>query len=169
MQFKRFLAAVLVLAGIALGQTQAPAPTVPSQAALPFFFPPGFYTTTDPLRQREEYVRWLNSTWNCNQGNPNGMGATIPGSDSIAVQTDVVSTDSVTENPAKMKMIFDHYIRMDGKIRYTDMCHSQFITQEQFDVVAKGLQKQATDAAQRDYEFYVKIYELAIAARAQKL
>src|SRR5271157_3147766 len=170
MQFKRFLAAVLVLAGIALGQTQAPAPTVPSQAALPFFFPPGFYTTTDPLRQREEYVRWLNSTWNCNQGNPNGMGATIPGSDSIAVQTDVVSTDSVTENPAKMKMVFDHYIKMpNGQIRYSDLCHTEMLTDAQFAVVRDGLKKQAVDAAQRDYEFYVIIYDKSITARAAKL
>src|SRR5271157_602375 len=168
MQFKRFLAAVLVLAGIALGQTQAPAPTVPSQAALPFFFPPGFYTTTDPLRQREEYVRWLNSTWNCNQGNPNGMGATIPGSDSISVQTDVVSTDSVTENPAKMKMIFDHYIRVDGKVRYTDMCHQQFITDDQLATVENGLKAIVIDAAQRDYDFYNVIYDKAVTARAQK-
>jgi hypothetical protein len=169
MQFKRFLIAVLVLAGIALGQTQAPAPAVPPSKALPFFFPQGFYQTSDPLRQREEYVRWLNSTWNCNQGNPNGMGATIPGSDSISVQTDVTSTDSVTENPAKMKMYFDHYIRINGRIRYTDLCHSEFITDEQFAVVRDGLQKQAVDGAQRDYEFYTIIYDKAIAARAAKL
>ena len=48
------------------------------------------------------------------------MGATIPGSDSIRIVTDVVSTDSVTENPAKMTMIFDHYVKMtDGNIRYS--------------------------------------------------
>jgi hypothetical protein len=177
MQFKRFLASMLVLAGMALGQTKGTPDITPVQQAkinssspqLPFFFPPGFYKTTDPIRQREEYVRWLNSTWNCNQGNPNGMGATIPGSDSITVQTDVVSTDSVTENPAKMKMIFDHYIRVNGRIRYSDLCHTEFITDEQFAVVQAGLQKQAVEAAQRDYDFYVIIYEKSIAARAAKL
>jgi hypothetical protein len=166
MQFKRLLAAaLLVISGLASGQTQAPA----KAQTLPFFFPPGFHQTSDPIRQREEYVRWLNSTWNCNQGNPNGMGATIPGSDSIAVQTDVVSTDSVTENPAKMKMVFDHYIRVNGRIRYSDLCHTEFITDEQFAVVQAGLQKQAVDAAQRDYEFYTVIYEKSIEARAAKL
>ena len=143
MQFKRLLAALILVAGVAFGQTQTPAPDIypgkpditPAQqekvngAQLPFFFPVGFYKTTDPLRQREEYVRWLNSTWNCNQGNPNGMGATIPGSDSITIHTSVVSTDSVTENPAKMTMVFDHYIKMpDGRIRYTDLCHTQYVT-----------------------------------------
>src|SRR5260370_30990327 len=127
MQFKSLLLAAmtLLLAGSASAQS------LPSQ--LPFFFPKGFYQTTDPLKEREEYVRWLNSTWNCNQGNPNGMGATIPGSDSIHIVTNVVSTDSVTENPAKMTMIFDHYLRMpDGSIRYSDLCHTEIITPEQF-------------------------------------
>jgi len=186
MQFKRLLAALILAAGVAFGQTQTPAPDIypgkpdinPAQqekinqasTALPFFFPVGFYKTTDPLRQREEYVRWLNSTWNCNQGNPNGMGATIPGSDSITIHTAVTSTDSVTENPAKMTMVFDHYIKMpDGRIRYSDLCHTQYVTDAEFSVVREGLQKQAVDAAQRDYDFYVIIYEKAIAARAAKL
>jgi len=165
---KSFLALLLMLISVA-GFAQTAQPSVPpTPAAVPFFFPPGLKQNQDLLRQREEYERIFQATWDCNQGH-GGMTQLIPGSDSISIQTDVVSTDSVTENPAKMRMVFDHYIRMDGKIRYTDLCHSQFITQEQFDVVAKGLQKQATDAAQRDFEFYVKIYELAIAARAQKL
>src|SRR6202521_6137413 len=166
MQFKKSLLAALMLlvAGTASAQSQ------PSQP-LPFFFPKGFYQTSDPLKQREEYVRWLNSTWNCNQGTPNaGMGATIPGSDSIRIKTDVVSTDSVTENPAKMTMVFDHYIKMqDGSIRYTDMCHTEVITPEQFKVVSDGLQKQAVDAAQRDHDFYVVIYDKSVEARAAKL
>jgi hypothetical protein len=166
MQFKKVLLAaatlLLSLAGTASAQSQ------PSQ--YPFFFPKGFHQTSDPIQQREEYVRWLNSTWNCNQGNPNGMGATIPGSDSITIHTNVVSTDSVTENPAKMTMIFDHYIKMpDGNVRYSDLCHTEILTPEQFAVVQNGLQKQAVDGAQRDYDFYVIIYEKSIEARAQKL
>src|SRR5271163_5244523 len=114
MQFKKLLLASLTLLFIFAGSASA------QSQSLPFFFPKGFYKTTDPLRQREEYVRWLNSTWNCNQGNPNGMGATIPGSDSITIHTAVTSTDSVTENHAKMTMVFDHYIKMpDGRIRYS--------------------------------------------------
>ena len=98
MQFKKLLVTVLFLL------TGAMSVSAQSQPQYPFFFPKGFYQTTDPLKQREEYVRWLNSTWACNQGG--GMGTTIPGSDSIRVHTDVVSTDSVTENPAKMTMVF---------------------------------------------------------------
>ncbi len=165
MWFKKLLLAALVLflAGTASAQSQ------PSQSAqLPFFFPKGFYQTSDPLKQREEYVRWLNSTWNCNQGG--AMGGTIPGSDSIRIKTDVVSTDSVTENPAKMTTVFDHYIKQaDGSVRYTDMCHTEILTPEQFKVVSDGLQKQAVDAAQRDYDFYVIIYDKSVEARAAKL
>lgn len=159
MKFPRFLICLLLL----IASIGAVAQDVP------FFFPAGLKPTTDLLRQREEYERIFQATWACNQGNKDGMQATIPGSDSISIQTDVVSTSSVTENPAKMKMIFDHYIRQDGKIRYTDLCHSQFITEAQFKVVAVGLQKQVTDAAQRDHEFYVKVYDRAIEARAKKL
>jgi hypothetical protein len=164
MQFKKLLLAALVLlAGTASAQSQPP-------SQLPFFFPKGFYQTSDPLRQKEEYVRWLNSTWNCNQGNPNGMQATIPGSDSIRIKTDVVSTDSVTENPAKMTMVFDHYIKQDdGSIRYTDLCHTEIITPEQFKVVSDGLQRQALQGAKDDYDFYVVIYEKSVTARAAKL
>jgi hypothetical protein len=173
---KQLLAALLVFTGLAIGQVAGTPDITPAQQApinaaqLPFFFPKGFYKTTDPLRQREEYVRWLNSTWNCNQGNPNGMGATIPGSDSITVQTDVVSTDSVTENPAHMKMVFDHYIKQaDGNIRYSDLCHTEILTPAQFAVVQAGLQKQAVEAAQRDYDFYKVVYDHSIEVRAQKL
>jgi hypothetical protein len=166
MQFKRFVAVLLLTLA---GAVAAPAQSQPAQQ-YPFFFPKGFHQETNPLRQREEYVRWLNSTWHCNQGDPNGMGATIPGSDSIRIVTDVVSTDSVTENPAKMTMVFDHYVKMsDGNIRYSDLCHTEIITPEQFKVVSEGLQKQAVDAAQRDYDFYVKVYNRSIEVRAQKL
>jgi hypothetical protein len=167
MQFKKLLltALFLTIAGTASAQSQ---PAVQSQ--LPFFFPKGFHTTTDPIQQREEYVRWLNSTWNCNQGGSGGFNMTIPGSDSIRIKTDVVSTDSVTENPAKMTMVFDHYIKQaDGTIRYTDLCHTEIITPEQIKVVSDGLQKQATEAAKRDYDFYAIIYDKSIEARAAKL
>jgi hypothetical protein len=163
MRFKQLFAALLVLAGVSFGQTEPAKP-------LPFFFPKGFYKTTDPIRQREEYVRWLNSTWNCNQGNPVYMETTIPGSDSIAIQTDVVSTDSVTENPAKMKLVFDHYIRQkDGSVRYSDLCHTEIISDTQFRVVSEGLKEQAVEAAQRNYQFYTKVYDRSVTVRAEKL
>jgi len=162
MQFKKLLVTVLFLL------TGAMSVSAQSQPQYPFFFPKGFYQTTDPLKQREEYVRWLNSTWTCNQGG--ALGTTIPGSDSIRVHTDVVSTDSVTENPAKMTMVFDHYIQQpDGTVRYTDLCHTEILSAEQFAVVRDGLKKLAVEAAQRNFEFYVKVYNRSIEVRAQKL
>ena len=50
-----------------------------------------------------------------------------------------------------------------------DLCHTEIITPEQFKVVSDGLQKQAVDGAQRDYDFYVKVYNRSIEVRAQKL
>jgi hypothetical protein len=160
---KRLILALMVSIGIAFGQNQQSPPQ-------PFFFPKGFYQTTDPLRQREEYIRWMSSTWGCNQRQAEGVEQIIPGSDSITIQTDVLSTDSVTENPTKMKLFFDHYVKMpDGKIRYTDMCHSELITPEQFKVVSDGLKQLAVSAAQRDFEFYSKTYDRIISVRAEKL
>ncbi len=161
MKFPRLLVCLFLFLASALAAE--------TQQQVPFFFPDGIFPTTDLLRQREEYMRIFQATWACNQGNSQAMDKTIPGSDSIAVQTDVVSTDSVTENPAKMKMVFDHYIRVNGKIRYTSLCGQQFITDEQFQVVVRGLQKQAVDAAQRDYDFYQSVYERSLTARAAKL
>lgn len=173
---KRLLASLLVLAGLAFGQVSGTPDITPAQQApinaaqYPFFFPQGFYPTQDPLRQREEYVRWLNSTWHCNQGESGGMGATIPGSDSIRIVTDVVSTDSVTENPAKMTMVFDHYIRMkDGRVRYSDLCHTEILTDAQFQVVSNGLKALTVNAAHRDNLFYGKVQEYTLTVRAQKL
>ena len=173
MQFKRIVATLLLTLAVAVS---ASAQSQPAQQ-YPFFFPKGFHPTTDPIQQREEYVRWMNSTWSCNQGIGdgqgnvmNGMGATIPGSDSIRIQTTDVSTDSVTENPAKMTMVFDHYIKQaDGTIRYTDLCHTEIITQAQFDIVSSGLRKQAVEAAQRDYDFYKVVFDRTVEVRAQKL
>ena len=158
---RRLLAVLFVFAGVAFGQTQ------PAMQQ-PFFFPKGFYQTTDPLRQREEYVRWMNTTWGCNQSNEEVT--TIPGSDSISIQTDVDSTGSVTDSQAKMKLVFDHYVKMpDGNIRYTDLCHSEIITPAQFLVVVNGLKQMAVTASQRDSEFYIKICDRSVAVRAEKL
>src|SRR5271166_839732 len=168
MKSARLLALVAIIIAASLSFAQS----TKSLQEKPFFFPDGMQKVTvgTPdylLRQREEYERIFQATSLCNQGGM--MGMTIPGSDSISVQTDVVSTDSVTENPAKMKMIFDHYIRVDGKVRYTDMCHQQFITDDQLATVENGLKAIVIDAAQRDYDFYNVIYDKAVTARAQKL
>jgi hypothetical protein len=175
--FKQLLAALIVFTGLALGQTAGTPDITPAQQApinaaqLPFFFPVGFYKTTDPLRQREEYVRWLNSTWYCNQGNKDGMDETIPGSDSISVQTNVVSTDSVTENPGAhedvLRSLCSHAGRSYPLLRHVP--HRDTSPTQSSLWCAKVFKKQAVDGAQRDYDFYVIIYDKSIAARAAKL
>ena len=161
-----FLVLLLISVTPLLGQT-----TVNSLKEQPFFFPKGMYRTTDPLRQREEYERIFMATSKCTQGSQGDVIQTlIPGSDSLSVQTSVVSTDSVTENPAKMKIILDHYLRLaDGRIRVTNLCGQDFISEDQLKVVENELQAIVVDAAQRDNDFYNLIYDKAITARAEKL
>jgi len=156
-----FSAVVLLVATLSSGQQT-------DRPDLPFFFPKGLQQTTDPLRQREEYLHIFQATWACNQGG--GLGTTIPGSDSISVVTDVVSTSSVTENPAKMKIVIDHAYKMpDGRIRYTSLCDQYFITDAQLKVVEDSLKALTIDAAKRDNDFYSVIADKAISARAAKL
>lgn len=164
MRFSGVVVAVLTLASSVFGQ--APAKTKP----LPFYFPVGIQQTADPILQRQEYIRYLVSSQACNQGNPNGFQAMIAEPGSISIQTDILSTDSVTENPAHLRIVLDHFIKMpDGRIRVTTLCDQFYITQEQVNVVVDDLKNVVKVAAQDDANYYSKIYTLAIEARAAKL
>ncbi len=154
------IASLLLLAASAFSQA------MPTDQ--PFFFPKGIQQTTDPLRQREEYLHIFQATALCNQGGL--LGTTIPGSDSLSIVTDVVSTSSVTENPAKMKIIIDHAYKLpDGRIRYTSLCDQYFITPEQLQVAETALTQIVVNASKRDNDFYSVIADKAISARAAKL
>jgi hypothetical protein len=163
MKFRKIcttIASLLLLAAAAFSQNM---PT-----AQPFFFPKGIQQSTDLLRQREEYMHIFQATWNCNQGG--ALGETIPGSDSISVVTDVVSTSSVTENPTKLKIVIDHAYRLpDGRIRYTSMCDQFFITEDQLKLVEDTLTQIVVIAAKRDNDFYAVVADKAVTARAAKL
>lgn len=137
---------------------------------LPYYFPQGIITTTDPILQRQEYMRFLTATNSCFQGSKDTFQETIPGSDSVTLQTDIVSTDSVTENPANLKIVFDHVVELpNGGYRVTDLCHQYIITAHQLVVAANDLQHVVREAAQDDYDYYSKTYQLALDARAKKL
>ena len=137
---------------------------------VPFFFPLGIKTTSDPIEQHQEYERYLTSTWYCNQGRDNDSRAFTLGSDNVTVQTNVVSTSSVTENPAKMKIVLDHFVRQaDGRVRVTTLCNQFFITGEQEQLVEKQLTALVEQAAKEDNDYYQVIMNLAIKSRAQKL
>jgi hypothetical protein len=165
MKFNRVLQLVVPFLLLAVSAFSQNMPT-----AQPFFFPQGIQQTTDLLRQREEYMHIFQGTWACNQGGNGGLGTTLPGSDSISVVTDVVSTSSVTENPAKMKIVIDHAYKMpDGRIRYTSLCGQYYITEDQLKVVEDTLTQIAVIAAKRDNVFYGVVAEKATTARAAKL
>jgi hypothetical protein len=140
-----------------------------AQNSLPFYFPKGVIQTTDPLKQRTEYLRAIAHTWACYQGNPDGVQTLIAEPDSYSVVTDIVSTSSVTQNPAKMRIVLDHYIPMGGKMRVTTLCDQFFIPNEQVKVVVDDLKNLSQLAAKANHQFYSKIYDQAIKIRALKL
>jgi hypothetical protein len=161
--------AVLILASSTFAQHKAPPPFA-SPKDVPFYIPPGVIQTSDPVKQRQEYVRYLIATNACYQGSKDTFQSMMPGSDSISIETKLVSTSSVTNPNTNMKLVLDHYIKMpDGSVRVTSLCNQQLITQAQVDVVVKDLIAVTAQAAQDDYDFYNVIYDKAIAARATKL
>ncbi len=159
-----FVASLLLLAGAAFSQNSTP-------TEQPFFFPKGLQQTTEPLKQRVEYEHLFQATWVCTQGQGSGISfPLVPGSDSITVVTDVVSTSSVTEPNTKMKITIDHAYRMpDGRIRYTSLCDQYFITEEQLKLTVDTLAKLVVVASNRDNEFYQVVANRAVDVRAQKL
>ncbi|MGC1582617.1 MAG: hypothetical protein WA766_14110 [Candidatus Acidiferrales bacterium] len=141
----------------------------PPAKAVPFFFPAGIIQTTDPVLQRQEYMRYLASTWSCNQGNPNGPQSLIPEPGSISVQTKILSSSYVGK-ASDMRVVLDHFVKQpDGRVRVTTLCGQYFITAEQEQIVETQFIALIQNAAQRDYDFYNVITDLAIKARAQKL
>lgn len=161
---------ILLTTALVLSFLVAP-PAIRAQTSnLPFFFPAGIKTTTDPIEQRQEYMRYLASSWSCNQGNKDGVQSLMPEPGSISVQTNVISTSSVTENPAKMRLVLDNFIKMpDGRIRVTTLCNQFFITADQEQVVEKYMIQHVIDASKADNDFYAVIMDLATKARAEKL
>ncbi len=166
MKFHRiftFVASLLLLAGVAFSQN------TPTEQ--PFFFPKGIQQTTDPLKQRIEYEHIFQATWVCTQGMGSGTPFNlVPGSDSYSVVTDVVSTSSVTENPAKLKVVIDHLYKMpDGRYRYTSLCDQFFVTEDQVKLLVDTLVRLTVAAANRDNTFYMVIADRSVEVRAQKL
>ena len=91
----------------------------------------------------------------------------IPGSDSIAVITDIESTSSGNET-VKMKLVLDHFVRLsDGRIRVTMLDKQIIITQHQLDVVKKDLIQVAEESADYNYQYYKDLADLAYEARAK--
>src|SRR5271157_338046 len=169
MRFKGLLIAIALL--FIAGTASAQLPTAQSTDGLPFYCPAGICHTSDPLKQGEEIMHALQATWVCSQGQGSGISFRLnPDPDSDTFKTNVVSTSSVTENPAKLTVVLDHYITLpDGTVRATSLCNQQIITKAQEKVVLDDLVKVTLEAAHVDHEYYVVTYDLAIAARAAKL
>lgn len=141
-------------------------PSSAQQKELPWYFPPGVIQTNDPVKQRQEYLRYLAAQYNCYQGN-RGVSRLILGNDSIRVVTNVVSTATAT--PTKLTLVFDHYVRVGDKIRVTTLCGQQLITEEEFKVVSDDLLSQALLSRDKDFEYYRRLTDRAVKSRAEEL
>ncbi len=165
------------------------APKVQEMKELPWYFPPGVIHTSDPVKQKQEYLRYLHADEQCWQGGQNSMPF-IPGSDSIRVKTDVVSTASMTENPTHLMLVFDNWVltnegvlkgiaaknnssleeaREKFYVRVTCMNSQRFISKHEFEVAKDDLLAQAVSAADHDFAYYHDLEKLAVASRAKKL
>ncbi len=177
---RMYLASFLCLLSIMFGFC-VPAFGAEAKASseLPFYFPKGIIQTTDPVKQMQEYIRYLISTRYKFQGEgKNSRQGLIPGSDSIIIQTDIVSTSCVASlGSDKCKIILDHFVRMPdglpngqaGKIRVTQLADQFFITENELAVVADDLTALVKQASEGDYEYWKETSELAIGARVKKV
>ncbi len=138
---------------------------------LPFYFPAGIIQTSDPVKQMQEYVRYLTATSYRFQGSGAGVQKLIPGSDSIVIETDIDSTSSVASSKSqKCKIVLDHFVRMpDGKIRVTQLADQFFITEEELKIVSDDLIQLIRQASEGDYDFYKELSDVAFKARAEKI
>ncbi len=135
---------------------------------LPFYFPDGIKTTTDPVNQWQEYNRYISVTDDENHSDNLNNRIFVLASDSIVFQTDISSTCTADKN-THMKIILDQFVRVDGKIRVTTMNGQRFISEEEKDIVINYLITMANQAADNDYNFYKDFTDKAIKARALKL
>ncbi|GEM_PF-3052972 len=155
---------------------------------LPWYFPPGVIQTTNPVKQRQEYLRYYTAQRRCY--NDQGVPSMIPGSDSIQVRTDVVSTSSMTKNPGRLTLVFDHHVLTDQetikrkaeelgisekeaakrfKYRFTSFCEQRFVSEHEFEVEKNDLFEQGRIASKRDSDYFKDTEPKAVQARALEL
>lgn len=139
-----------------------------AKKSVPFYFPPGVIRASDPVKQMQEYLRYLNATDACFSPGERGVSL-MPGSDSIRVETDITSTSSVTKNPAKLTIVLDNQVRMDGKVRVTTFCGQRFITESELQTEVADLVAQVNIAADMNYAYYKNLTDKAVKIRAEKL
>lgn len=144
----------------------------PSGKELPFYFSDvkGIIQTADPIKQRIEYIRYLNATMQCVQANANSIPFTID-KDSIHVTVDDMdSTSSITNDKAKFEIVFNEFVRQGpDRIRVTTLCGQEYINQHQFEVVKNDLIEQMKNVSDIDFDFYGPLSDYVVKARAKRL
>lgn len=144
----------------------------PSGKELPFYFSDvkGIIQTNDPVKQRIEYVRYLNATQRCIQADFS-FSSFILDPDSIKMKVDDLdSSSSITDDKAKFEIIFDQFVRQGpNKIRVTTLCGQEFITDHQFEVLKNFLIDQMKEARDIGFDYYGPIPDYVVKKRAERL
>ncbi|MEK6846552.1 MAG: hypothetical protein AABY16_00105, partial [Nanoarchaeota archaeon] len=144
----------------------------PDGKELPFYFSDvkGIIQTTDPIKQRIEYIRYLNATQRCAQADWNFLSFILD-PDSIKVKIDDMdSTSSITDDKAKLEIVFDQFVRQGpNKIRVTTLCGQEFITDHQFNVLKDYLIDQMKEARDIGFEYYGPMPDYVVRKRAERL
>src|SRR5260370_3649464 len=163
---------VALLAVVVTVLSFLPSLTAQSSPVLPSYFPPGIQKITDPLKQRAAMMRMYIGTQHCYQASSEeGQFARfIPSPDSLTVQTDVVSTSSVTENPAKLKVVLDNYVPLaNDSVQVTTLCDQHIITAAQAAADGADLVAVVKEPAQADFDYYKVTIDLALTYRADNI
>ena len=143
----------------------------PSGKELPFYFSdvPGIMQTDDPIKQRIEYIKYLNATTLCVQS-MNALSF-INDSNSIRVKVnDMDSTSSITDPSAKFEIVFDHFVRQGpDKIIVTTLCGQEIINDHQFEVVKNDFIEQMKIVSSMGFDYYGSLPDYVIKSHADRL
>ncbi len=121
------------------------------------------------IGQMQAYLREMNRTWKCFQGDPNAIQILIPGEDSFRKEyPNVKSTSSVSKKRRHLTVILDHYIEIKegpnkGKFKVTTLCGDEIVlTRRQVDVVADYVFENGIKSVKSDSEFWGPIIDDSI-------
>ena len=135
---------------------------------LPFYFPEG--VVVEKENAAKQYGEYLNYTAATNKRFQENHGQRFLDFRSIKVDTDLESTSKLGNKPVKMVLVLDNFIRLeDDEIRVTFFGEQRIISNKQLKVVIADLIAMTDQAAALNFEYYAKLDELRIVARAKAL
>ncbi|HXV26437.1 MAG TPA: hypothetical protein VD862_00180 [Candidatus Paceibacterota bacterium] len=136
-------------------------PSFSAAQTVPHYFPDGIERLSEPARQWEAYLRYMNATDICR--GTLGADATFPRDFSRAI-----TVERVYEGK-KVTFYFEPWVRTGDKIVFYDFCGQRTVTEAEFQVVVDDLVSQFEKAVQMGAEYYRELEKLAVRARAKRI